>query len=360
MRLVHFALASASLLAAPAAAGEELTIGDKAPAIAVSDWIKGEPVRGLREDHTYVVEFWATWCPPCRKSIPHLTELQKKYGKKITVIGVSVDEEHPAGVAPFVKKMGDAMNYTVAADLVSEEHPRGFMAKNWLEAAGQAGIPSVFIVRDGKINWIGSPFEMDGPLAQIVAGKWDLDLAIAKARLIAERNAKIRPLYEKYNKAKYFQRWQEAIAVIDQILAIDATLEVEYGGPKFEYLLRLSRYEDAYAYGAGFVTGPAWEHPAALNYVAWMIVDPDAALEKKDLALALKAATRADELTDNDEPAIIDTLAKVYFDMGKVERAIQLQTKAVKLAREKELYHIRDELEKRLEQYERAVSTEGV
>jgi tetratricopeptide (TPR) repeat protein len=90
-----------------------------------------------------------------------------------------------------------------------------------------------------------------------------------------------------------------------------------------------------------------------------MIVDPEAKLAEKELALALKAATRADTLTDNDEPAIIDTLAKVYFDMGKIEKAITLQQKAVRLAREKELRPLLPELERRLEQYENAGTTEG-
>jgi thiol-disulfide isomerase/thioredoxin len=64
---------------------------------------------------TYVVEFWATWCGPCRVSIPHLTELQKKFKTQgVTFIGVSDETEDK--VKPFVDKMGDKMDYTVAVD----------------------------------------------------------------------------------------------------------------------------------------------------------------------------------------------------------------------------------------------------
>ena len=66
-----------------------------------------------------MVEFWATWSIPCKKSIPHLTELARKYEEKeVRVIGVSVWEDYPAQVRPFVQEMGEKMVYSVAIDHV--------------------------------------------------------------------------------------------------------------------------------------------------------------------------------------------------------------------------------------------------
>lgn len=358
MRIHPLALLAASTLAAPTLAGEELLIGDAAPAITVSRWVKGDPVETFRNDQTYVVEFWATWCPPCRRSIPHLTALQKQYGDRVTVIGVSVSEDDPSSVPPFVEKMGDAMGYRVAMDMVTPENKAGAMASSWLTAAGQKGIPCVFIVREGKIYWIGSPFDMDEPLAAIVAGKYDLDKAVAEARLAAEREAKMRPLYEKLYKAKYAEKWDVALQLVDEIIALDPALEVKVGRSKFEYLLRLKDYDRAYVYGRKFVKDIAWNDGVALNYVAWMIVDPEQQHGKQDLELALEAARRADELTGSEDPAVIDTLAKVHFDMGKIEQAIELQKKAVKLAPEGT--PLAEDLRARLEQYEKAASSEGI
>ena len=66
---------------APKALGDNntLSVGDPAPKLAVKEFVKGEPLKDLEKGKTYVVEFWATWCGPCRTSIPHLTELQKKH-----------------------------------------------------------------------------------------------------------------------------------------------------------------------------------------------------------------------------------------------------------------------------------------
>src|SRR5207237_1141159 len=98
----------------PAAGQHELAIGDAAPKIEVQEFVKGQPVKQFEKGKIYVVEFWATWCAPCRESIPHLTKLQKE-NKQVTVLGVSVDEETKV-VKPFVEKLGDEMDYRVAID----------------------------------------------------------------------------------------------------------------------------------------------------------------------------------------------------------------------------------------------------
>ena len=59
-----------------------------------------------------ILDFWATWCPPCRAEIPGLIDLQKTYGKQgLMVVGVSVDQGGTDVIKPFVEKFG--MNYPV-------------------------------------------------------------------------------------------------------------------------------------------------------------------------------------------------------------------------------------------------------
>ncbi|MDX9911078.1 MAG: TlpA disulfide reductase family protein [Phycisphaerales bacterium] len=133
---------------------ETLKAGDDAPKLEVNEWIKGDPITELQKGHVYVVEYWATWCPPCVKSIPHMTELQKEYKEQdVHFIGVAAFERKGRdNLKSFVEKKGDEMNYRIA--YASD----GKAAKAWMEAAGKNAIPTAFVIgRDGKIAWIGNP-----------------------------------------------------------------------------------------------------------------------------------------------------------------------------------------------------------
>src|SRR5438876_8031237 len=91
--------------AAPETKGPTLNIGDRAPALKIDKWVKGEPVTEFQTGKVYVVEFWATWCGPCIKSMPHNTEVQKKFKDKgVTVIGVT-SEDTRGNKLPKVEKM---------------------------------------------------------------------------------------------------------------------------------------------------------------------------------------------------------------------------------------------------------------
>lgn len=59
-----------------------------------------------------IVDFWATWCPPCRKGVPDLIDLQSKYKEKLLIIGISLDYgKTKDDVKPFIKNYG--INYPV-------------------------------------------------------------------------------------------------------------------------------------------------------------------------------------------------------------------------------------------------------
>jgi len=148
-----------------------LTVGSKAPALQLSRWVKGDGISKLESGKVYVVEFWATWCGPCKGAIPHITELAHTYKDKVTFIGVSVAEGKPSQaiedkVNAFVSDMGEKMDYLVARDTDSDA-----MLNTWMKAAEQKGIPTAFIVDgDGKIAWIGNPMRsLDKAIDQVLA-----------------------------------------------------------------------------------------------------------------------------------------------------------------------------------------------
>ena len=88
-----------------------------------------------------IIDFWATWCPPCRRGIPDLIDLQKQYKDQISVIGISLDQENTkAGVPDFVTRMG--INYPIVYynDKVINDY------------GGVSAIPTTFIIdKNGNI-----------------------------------------------------------------------------------------------------------------------------------------------------------------------------------------------------------------
>lgn len=94
---------------------------------------------------------WATWCPPCLNTIPHLTSVAQKFKNDLQVIGITneTDEEKVKG---FVAKMGDKMNYTVALDTT------GDFIQNYAVKYGVNSIPHAFLVdKNGDIVWHNHP-----------------------------------------------------------------------------------------------------------------------------------------------------------------------------------------------------------
>jgi peroxiredoxin len=110
-----------------------------APAFTLTD-LDGKPVslsdfRGK----VVVLDFWATWCPPCRMEIPDFTDLQKEYGSQgVQIVGIALDE--PDKVQAFARQNG--INYPVllGSDEISMKY------------GGIEGIPTTFIIdKSGEI-----------------------------------------------------------------------------------------------------------------------------------------------------------------------------------------------------------------
>ena len=119
--------------------------GKNAPEIMVREWITANPpdLNSLR-GKVYVVEFWATWCAPCRENVPHLIKLTEKF-RESGLLFITLNADKGADtVRRFVRKKG--INYHVAIDNDSAER---------FEITGY---PTAFVVdHEGKVIWQGQP-----------------------------------------------------------------------------------------------------------------------------------------------------------------------------------------------------------
>jgi len=112
-----------------------------APAFSLLD-LDGKRVELAQfKGQVLVIDFWATWCPPCREAIPELIAMKKKYGPRgFDIVGISMDENPARVVPPFIEQYG--INYPVV--MADAQVPSDF--------GGIYGLPTTFIVdRNGNI-----------------------------------------------------------------------------------------------------------------------------------------------------------------------------------------------------------------
>lgn len=124
--------------------------GKRAPDFFVQKWITDQP---NAKDKPVVIDFWATWCPPCVASIPHMNELATKFSDRAVFVGISDEKEDKFQEGLKKKKLKlETFKYNLALDPTSK-----------MSAAVKIrGIPHVMIMSsDWIVRWQGHPQDLN-------------------------------------------------------------------------------------------------------------------------------------------------------------------------------------------------------
>ncbi|MDI6774170.1 MAG: redoxin domain-containing protein [Verrucomicrobiota bacterium] len=286
--------------------GYALDVGDKAPTLKVAKWLvgRGADPTAPASNQVCVVEIWATWCPPCRISIPHLNQVHAKLKDKGVVI-MSISGEPAETVETFLKTM--PMNYYVGID----DNQATCKAYNFSDG----GVPRAFVVgKDAKIAWRGHPLDgLDRVLAKMTAGTFDAKAAVQAAQLEKELQV-----------AAQLGNAEEIKAVLDKLL------KLEPDNPKHHVLkvALLSQGEELDIEGvkasfAAWAKGCA-EYDTGLRMLVSTMLDQD--YDVRDPELIMSCATKAMAMGAGD-PEIAIMMSKVHAEFGQLDQAIELLRK---------------------------------
>ncbi len=320
--LAALAIAFAALLGVSAGATAQdppkLKAGSEAPSLGGLDIVSGDidAFNAALDAKVTVVEFWATWCAPCKKAIPHLNEMSKQYrAQGLQVVGISVDDQRNP-VDPFVKGKGDAMGYLVGWDKEKA------LSGAWMKAAGQEGIPCTFVVSNKKILWIGNPHDpkFESIVKLALSGRYDPDVTPQAEKLLAAARGAARV----GNFAEAAQHYDKALELNPKV-TFDAAIE------KYRMIAeQQDNAEGAQAWAGACLELYAGE-PAELSELA-LFLATDPTLKQHDLATASAAAQKAVEASSGGDPAALAAQARVLFLQGDSAAAYAAQHKAYRLA----------------------------
>lgn len=355
--------------------GAALSIGSKAPDLHIQHWISDgngqyESVTRFRPGKIYVLEFWATWCVPCIKTMPHLAALQQEYSDKIQVI--SVTRENLDTVDRFLNrefkspsKLHDELKEQLGKqfDRVSEkeadastnaEHgdtkptyrdltsvycltsdPDESTSNDYMVAAGQTGIPCAFLIgTTGKIEWIGHPMLIDEPLDEVLQGTWDRE-AFGRSFRSTQQADRLESQVVRWMRKG---RVKQALELVEKGLA-DSSLSENHDRfhtLKLQILVNSEDHEEqAVAYLKERLADPT-QNASAANDLAWTIYQyADAGrFEDDDVTQqALELAQSKVENSGETKPYLLDTVAHLLFIRGNIDDAIVAQRQAVAMSK---------------------------
>jgi peroxiredoxin len=259
-----------------------IQLGDPAPPIKVSEWIKNGPVAIAPGTNIYVVDFWSSESPTCTYTVPYVNNMQKQFRNRgVVFVGISADPV--AKARKFLSSLESPVEYAMASDKGSES------SHAYLTAVEASDLPHAFVInREGKVVWHGNAtVALEQVLNEVLGGTFTLDSA--RRTIAAEEGMR-----------EYYK--------------------LAYGGTNTARMKELGEQ----------IVSNASGYSGILNEFAWKILtDRRIRTTARDFQLALKASEGAYQSPEGKVVPIMDTYARALFGAGKHAEAIAMEEQAI-------------------------------
>ena len=323
----------------PALAIGQPIIGEPAPVLGDAvTWVLGPTAPTYEPGQVYVLDFWATWCPPCYPMIDDLTQLAAAHREDgLVIVGVAVGTDLGTPLERFVEKEKDRIGYTIAKPEDDEALKRALFHPA-LADPDDFYLPTLVIIdRQGRLAWVSEPGDpkrgFDEALAAILAGRFDLEGArrAAEARVKAkvrggDRLAEIRQLRDAGSLREASRALVTSTAEAPEVYAPEAAA-------LFVDLMCLEREQEASALAVALL------EEAGLDRVPELVLMTRAILflgrdDQRDLEFAERLASNALALSGGNHPDFLYSLAKVAYARSDQPASDEYRRRAIAAAEE--------------------------